>query len=141
MSEELKAKIKRSWEDAFNNGDLDALDEVVAPSYVRHKPPFPDIVGLADYKALIADIRRNYPGCQLFRNKMIMEDTMGAVLWTFEGRRVDPWTASGAAFSEKAVKFSGCNIFLLEGGKVVEEWEHGDYLGLFQQLGIISKSW
>jgi predicted ester cyclase len=141
MSEELKAKIKWSWEEAFNHGVLDVLDEVVAENYLRHKPPFPDIVGLADYKTLITDIRRKYPSCQLIRDKIIMEGNMGAVRWTFEGRRADPWADSSASSFQTAVKFSGCNIFHLEGGKVVEEWEYGDYLGLFQQLGIISKSW
>ena len=37
MSEENKAVVHR-WVDAFNEGDLDAVDELLTDSYVRHDP-------------------------------------------------------------------------------------------------------
>ena len=61
MSDELKTKIKRAWEEAFNQGKMEGLDELVAPNWVRHKPPFPDIVGLDALKKYITDCRTSYP--------------------------------------------------------------------------------
>lgn len=141
MSEELKTKIKRAWEEAFNQGKLDGLDEFLAPNYVRHTPPFPDIVGPKAYKESIADTRRSYPDCQLTIDKIIMEGDWTATLWTFEGTQTGASPKTGAPPTGKYVKFIGGSLSRDEGGKTVEEWEFGDYLGLFQQLGFVPKVW
>ena len=38
----LKAKIRRVIEDAWNNGNVDVLDELYDTNFVRHRPPFGD---------------------------------------------------------------------------------------------------
>ena len=139
MSAELKAKVKKIWEEAFNQGNVDGLDEITAPNYVRHKPPFPDLVGLEAYKSFIADCRISYPDVRLTVDKVIVEGDWSATLWTYEGTQSGVSPTTGAAPSNKHVKFRGCNMARWEGGKAVEEWELGDYLGLLQQLGVVPK--
>jgi predicted ester cyclase len=139
MAEELKAKTKRAWEDAYNQGNFDALDEVVGSNYVRHQPPFPDIAGLAALKEFIADGRAAYPDCQLTLGKMIAEGDWLATLWTFEGTQTGVSPATGASPTGKHAKLDGCSMIRVEGGKSVEEWAVGDWLGFLQQLGVVPK--
>ena len=141
MSEELKTKIKRTWEEAFNQGKMDGLDELVAPNCVRHKPPFPDIVGLDALKKFITDCRTSYTDCHLTIDKVIIEGDWTASLYTYEGTQSGVSPTTGAPPSNKHVKYTGCTMNRCEGGKSVEDWEHGDYLGLLQQLGVVPKSW
>jgi hypothetical protein len=47
------AALWRPTDEAWNKGNLDALDEVYSPNLVYHQPPFPDFVGLAAYKKYI----------------------------------------------------------------------------------------
>jgi predicted ester cyclase len=139
MSEEMKAKIKRVWEAAFNQGRLDGLDEVLAPNYVRHKPPFPDVSSREAYKNFITDTRASYPDVQLTIDQLIIEGDWSAVLWTFAGTQTGVSPTTGAQPTNKYIRFSGCGMSRWEGGRAVEEWEHGDYLGLLQQLGVVPK--
>jgi predicted ester cyclase len=140
MPEELKAKIKRVWEEAFNQGKMDGLDEIVAPNCVRHKPPFPDIVGREALKNFIADCRTSYPDVQLTIDKVIIEGDWTASLWTYKGTQSGVSPTTGAPPTNKYVEITGCTMARWEGGKSIEEWEHGDYLGLLQQLGVVPKS-
>jgi predicted ester cyclase len=139
MSEDLKAKTKRAWEDAYNQGNLDALDEVVGPNYVRHQPPFPDIVGLGALKKFVADGRAAYPDCQLTIAKIIIEGDWLATQWTFEGTQTGVSPATGAPPTGKHAKLDGCSMGRVEGGKSVEEWALEDWLGFLQQLGVVPK--
>ena len=141
MSAELKAKIKRLWEEAFNQGKVDGLDEILAPDYVRHQPPFPDYVGREALKDFVSDCRTSYPDVHLTVDKVIIEGDWTASLWIYEGTQSGVSPTTGAPPTNKYVKFRGCNMVHWEGGKGVEDWNHGDYLGLLQQLGIVTKSW
>ncbi|MDB4304108.1 ester cyclase [Desulfosarcina sp.] len=141
MSEELKTKIKRAWEEAFNQGKMDGLDELVAPNWVRHKPPFPDIVGLDALKKFITDCRTSYPDVNLTIEKVIIDGDWIASQWTYEGTQSGVSPSTGAPPSNKHVKIRGCDMGRWENDKVVEDWNHGDWLGLMHQIGVVPKSW
>ena len=141
MSAELKAKIKRVIEGAWNQGKLDGLDEIFAPNYVHHRPPFADFEDLEAYKNHITDSRTSYPDVKLTIDEMIVEGDRYATLWTWGGTQSGVSPASGAPPTNKYVEFRGCSMVRWEGGKEVEEWALNNYLGLFEQLGVITKSW
>ncbi|MDP2982733.1 MAG: ester cyclase [Candidatus Latescibacter sp.] len=125
-NEKLKAAYIQASQDAYNKGEMNALDTLVAADVVRHNPPEPDIKGLDAYKKSIVEIRRVYPDFQLTTNSMIMEGNTSASRWTVEATE----TSTG-----KQVKVTGCVMYQWVNGKAVECWHHGDYLGMFQQLG------
>jgi len=141
MPAELKAKIKRAFEEAWNQGKLDGLDEVVAPNYVHHRPPFADFEDLEAYKNHIKDCRVSYPDVKLTLDELIVAGDWSACLWTWGGTQRGVSPASGAPPTNKYVEFRGCSMTRWEAGKEVEEWALGDYLGLFEQLGVVTKSW
>jgi predicted ester cyclase len=43
----------------------------------------------------------------------------------------------GIPATGKRVHFVGCSVYRFLDGKIVEQWEYGDVLGLLQQLGVI----
>jgi hypothetical protein len=43
----------------------------------------------------------------------------------------------GVRAKGKTMQISGSTIIRLAGGRIVESWTHADFLGMFQQLGII----
>jgi predicted ester cyclase len=141
MSAELKAKIKRAYEEAWNQGKVDGLDEIFAPNCVRHRPPFADFEDLEAYKNHIKDSRTSYPDVKLTIDELIVEGDWSASLWTWGGTQSGVSPTSGAPPTNKYVEFRGCSITRWEGGKEVEEWELGDYLGLMEQLGVVTKFW
>ncbi len=64
---------------------------------------------------------------------MLAEDDFVVGRWTASGTHLGRWGALEP--TERAMRFSGVNIFRFEGGKVVEIWNHRDDLGLMEQLG------
>lgn len=41
-AEENKVLVRRSFEEVFNQGNLDAIEEIFAPDYVLHDPTSPE---------------------------------------------------------------------------------------------------
>lgn len=68
---------------------------------------------------------------------MIGEGDWSASHYTFEGTQDGPSPTTGVAPTHKHVKFSGCSLTRSSNGKAVKVWEHGDFLGLLQQLGAV----
>jgi predicted ester cyclase len=137
MSDNHKVRHIQAVEAAYNQGNLDELSAHYAQDLVRHKPPFPDMNGLEAFKSFITEVRTSYPDCKVSLDRMIVEGDWGAVHYTFEGTQDGPSPTTGLAPTHKHVKFTGCVMSRSSDGKVVEEWEHGDFLGLMQQLGAI----
>lgn len=50
MPEDLKAKVRRIYEEAYSKGNMAVLDELIADNYHRHQPPMPEVKGLDAYK-------------------------------------------------------------------------------------------
>ena len=137
-TDEFWAKTRRIWEEAYSRGNLVKLNEVVAPGYIRHRPPFGDIVGLGGLKRFIEEVRTSYPDCKLTLGESITQGAMAATRWTFEGTQRGPSPTTGVPPTGKHVIFTGCTFDHYEEGKLVESWEHGDYLGLLQTLDPIA---
>jgi predicted ester cyclase len=74
MSEENKAIVRR-WVEAFNVGNVDAVDELVTDSYVRHDPNSPEVRGPEEEKQLIAMYRSAFPDLHFTVEDMVAEGT------------------------------------------------------------------
>ena len=137
----LKAATHLIYHEAWNWGNLEVLDKYYAPGYVRHKPPFPDIVGLNAAKQFIADSRRSYPDQNVTIHEVIVDGSRVVSHWTFKGTQVGESPTTHVAGTGKQIAFSGCNIAHWEHGQIVEEWEYSDWLILLNQFGVISSFW
>jgi predicted ester cyclase len=72
MSEENKAIVRR-WVEAFNEGNVDAVDELVTDFYVRHDPNSPEVRGPEEEKQLIAMYRSAFPDLHFTVEDMVAE--------------------------------------------------------------------
>ena len=135
--EELKAKIQWAGEEAWLQGNLDALDEVYAPDYVWHRPPFPDTSGIEAVKDSIEGMRSAYSDIQIAYEEMIGEGSRIAYRYTWQARHTGQSPTLPIPPTGKEVLLIGCVVVRIVDGKIVEEFEHSDYLGFLQQLGVI----
>ena len=63
MSEARKQAYRWAVDEAFNKGNLGAMDKVLSADYVHHRPPHSDIEGADAYKQFVADVIQE---CQKF---------------------------------------------------------------------------
>ena len=135
--EEMKAKIRWAGEEMWLKGNLDALDEVYAADYVWHRPPFPDASGLAAVKESVAGTRSAYSDIQIAHKEMVGEGGRIVYRYTWQAKHTGQSPTLPIPPTGKEVVLAGCVVVCIEDGKIVEEFEHSDYLGFLQQLGVI----
>lgn len=134
MSEENKAIVRR-WVEAFNEGNLDAVDELVTDSYVRHDPNAPEVRGPEEEKRLIVMYRSAFPDLHFTVEDMVSEgDTVAmrvGIRATHRGELL------GIPPTEKQLVFTAMEFYHLADGKIDEQWVNVDTLGMMQQIGAI----
>jgi steroid delta-isomerase-like uncharacterized protein len=132
--EENKALVQRFYDQVWNAGNVDVAGQVFAEDYVRHDlRPSEALPGPAGQAKIAADFRAAFPDLHMKLDLILAEGDLVTARWTTEGTNTGPW--AGRPPTGKRAKFSGVNIFRIDGGQVVELWNHRDDLGLMQQIG------
>jgi steroid delta-isomerase-like uncharacterized protein len=131
---ENKARVRRFYEEAWDRGKLDVIDELFAEDYVRHDlRPAQALPGPDGMKRITADFRAAFPDLHFDVEIVIAEDEFVAARWTAMGTHTGRWGTVEP--TGRTARFSGVNIFRFENGKVSELWNHRDDLGLMEQVG------
>ena len=133
----MKRKIELAGKEAWLKGNLDALDDVYAVDYVWHRPPFPDASGLSASKDSISSMREAYSDLEISYDEMVAEGNSIAYQYTFRGRHTGQSPTLPIPPTGKEVTLVGTVLVHIVDGKIVEEFEHSDYLGFLQQLGVV----
>ena len=68
---------------------------------------------------------------------MIVDGDRAVMRWTWEAVHTGTSPSLGIPATGKHVRSVGCSVFHFWDGKVSEQWEYSDMLGLLQQLGVI----
>ena len=138
MSTENKALVQRWFEEVWNKGRAEAIDEMFAADGIAN--------GLADengeplrgpdnFKTFFYKFRDAFPDIQV-----VVEDTVAegdkvaarcAVRATHQGAGL------GFAPTQKPVEITGIAIVRVKDGQIVEAWNNFDFMRLYQQIGAI----
>ena len=133
MSIEENKNVIRRYQAAYNNNDLDALDEVVAMDVLTPKimPGFPS--GLEGAKTVHRRSLLGMPDFHTTIDDLIAEGDKVVARVTMTGTHTgDFW---GFPATGKKVSFTGIYIARIENGKIVEHWGEEDGISLMQQIG------
>jgi steroid delta-isomerase-like uncharacterized protein len=136
MSEENKSLVRRSFEEVFNQGNLDAIEEIFAPDYVLHDPTSPEeIRGTEGMRQYVSMYRTAFPDLQQTIEDQIAEGEKVATRLT--GRGTHQGDLMGIPPTGNRVEAPGIVINRISGGKIAESWANYDAMGMMQQLGVI----
>jgi predicted ester cyclase len=131
-----KELVRRLVERGFNHGDLDVVDELVAPDVVTHNPLILDApTGPESVRGGIAMIRRSFPDLHAEIVDLLAEGDRVAVFLRLSGTNEGDYRRGGAT-GERA-SFRAFFIWRVADGRLAENWGVADRFALLQQLGII----
>src|SRR5215211_1033173 len=137
MSEENKTLARRSWE-VVTEGSLhtleDALAEVYADDCILHEAD-EDIVGIEGLAQFVSMMRSAFPDLRITLEDDMAEGDKAVTRWIGQGTHQGE--LMGIAPTGNQVTITGITIHRIEDGKIVEEWENWDALGLMQQIGAV----
>ncbi len=135
MSTENKTIIERLTV-AFNEENLDVLDEIVASDFVGHNPLSPeDIQGPGGLKGFFGAFRAAMPDVHHPSWTLIAEGDLVAIHMPLEGTFTNE--LMGIPPNGKKVAVWMANIWRIADGKAAEWWLNMDTLSLMQQLGVV----
>ncbi len=135
MSPEENKAIGRRIVDALNSGNLTAIDEVFAPSYIDRNPfpgATPDRNGL---KKSLTQFRLAFPDVRYTVEDEIVADDKLVHRLIAKGTHKGEF--QGVPATGKQATWTEFHIGRIANGKVVESWGVVDQLGMMQQLGLV----
>jgi steroid delta-isomerase-like uncharacterized protein len=129
-----KETIRRYYEEVFNQGKLEVLDEIVASDHVEHDPLPGQTQGIEGLKQRVAMVRG------AFNPQFTVEDVLAdgdkvVVRWTNRGTHRAEFF--GVPATGKTVVTKGIDIHRLREGRMAEHWDVVDIFGLMMQIGAI----
>lgn len=130
-------EIVRRFLNAWNDGDLERIDAIVADDAEHHDPTDPPDLppGPAGEKRLYEAHQAAFPDVTLEIEAMIAEGARVATRWTARGAHEGEFMGVEPTGTE--VEITGFQIDRLEDGQIVEKRVLHDALGLLQQLGAV----
>ena len=135
MSEKNKALVARIPLEAFNQGKLEVIDEVIADNSVEHSPLPPGMpTGKKGLKALIKALRSAFPDYKITIDLQVAEGDLVVQRATTTGTMKGEF--AGMPPSGKKATWEAIHITRVKDGKIVEHWGVQDQLGMLQQLGF-----
>ena len=138
-AEANKALVRRSLEEVFNQGNLDAVEEMFAPDYVLHEPTSGEVEGIEAARHFAATYREAFPDLQTTIEDQVAEGEKVVSRFSGGGTHLGDTQDFGPATGNR-IQITGITIDRFADGKIVEEWTNFDALGLFQQIGLIPES-
>jgi steroid delta-isomerase-like uncharacterized protein len=137
VSDDNKTVIRR-WIEAYNERDLEAEADILAPGYVAHVPGAPtsrDLEGLEAWRQFTAPFSEAFPDLRLTIQDIAAEGNTVAARVAFHGTHRGE--LQGIPPTGNEVAFTSMEFNRVVDGKVEEHWVEIDLLGLMQQLGAV----
>jgi steroid delta-isomerase-like uncharacterized protein len=133
MSASNRAVVKHFFNKGLNERNVSVLAELLSDC-VYHMPLVGELRGEA-VKQFHAHLLAAFPDAQRTVEDQLTDDQNVVTRWTASGTHQGEFM--GVAPTGKRVTITGISIHRIAHGKIVEEWQQWDSLGLMQQLGVV----
>jgi predicted ester cyclase len=135
---------RRLYEEVWNEGNVDTVEALIASGLVYGGQP----LSPAGYRDWMTGFRRAFPDLHVqIEHQVAAERTVASRLqWhgTSSGELaaglVPGWQGPAIAPTGQHVAWTAMSLHRFDAGKLIEGWLDADFLGLLQQLGVVSAS-
>jgi len=139
MSEENKQLVRRWFEEVWNKGRVDAIDEMLDEKGIVHglsDDPSKPIIGPAGFKPFHTVFRDAFPNMMIVVEDAVAEGDKVAARCSVRARHEGEFM--GRAATQAPVDFTGITIVRIYNGKIVEAWNNFDFMILHKQVGLLA---
>ena len=132
--EENKNALRKLINGAWNNGNLQAVEELVSPDFSYKDALENEFKGINGYSRMVTKQRQTFPDCHYDHDLIIGEEDWTSVISSFTGTFKEK--LAGFQPNGKLVKWRTSGYYRWVDGKLVEFIQFADYLNAYRQLGI-----
>jgi steroid delta-isomerase-like uncharacterized protein len=129
--------IAEQFAKTLSDHDIEAFAALFADNYVNHQvsAAAPPPAGVLDKQSSVAFFKARLtglPDLKVTVEVVIADETHVAASFLYTGMHNGMYF--GVAPTGRTLRFTSCDIFRVEGGKLVEHWGMGDIAGVLAQL-------
>lgn len=133
---DLKKLDQRLFDEAWNAGKLDVVNELIASGAKFHDPGNPNIGSGPDgLKQLISLYRGAFPDIHFTIEAQVADGDLIVTQWRVRGTHKG--VLMGVPPTNRVVEITGMSLTRYAQGKGVESWTNWDTLSLLQQIGAL----
>lgn len=136
MSEDAKDVVRRYFEIA-NEKDPAKVVETMTEDFAYHDAPAGVPGNRRGYERIFEGYCRALPDHTMTPEFMVAEDDLVATRWRVEGTHEGPLWFGDASPTGREVAIAGITVNRVREGRIAEQWEQADTLGMLQQLGVV----
>jgi steroid delta-isomerase-like uncharacterized protein len=139
MAEEYKTLLHKWFEEVWNKGREEAIDEMFATDGIAHGLNDTDgnaVRGTEGFKTLHRAFRSAYPDLQITVEDTVTEGDKIAARCTVRAKHAGE--GLGIAPTNQPVEFTGLAIVKIKDGKIVEAWNEFDFMKMYRQVGALT---
>lgn len=127
----------RWFEEVWNKGRLEAVDELAAPDAKCYGFPQPEsVLDREEFKEYLLEFRRSFTHVHLSVDETVAEDTRVAIRWT--GTMQHTGSGLGFAPTGRMVNVHGMSLMHLREGRISAGWNALDLGSIIQFLSAVS---
>jgi steroid delta-isomerase-like uncharacterized protein len=138
MTKENDALIRRWFEEVWNQGRVQAIDEMFAEDGIAHglsDDSGNPLRGPAGFREFHARFREAFPDLVVTVEDTIAEEDKIAARCIVRGKHTGD--TLGFAASHAPMEITGISIVRIKDGKIIEAWNNFDFMTMYKQLGAI----
>jgi steroid delta-isomerase-like uncharacterized protein len=137
LADDNKALIRRWFEEVWNKGRAEAIDEMFAVDGIANglsDEQGEPLRGPDNFRQFFYKFRGAFPDIEVVVEDTVAEGDKVAARCSVRGRHQGD--SLGFAATQKPVEFTGIAIVRIKDGQIVEAWNNFDFMSMFQQLGV-----
>jgi len=137
MSETNKTLVRRWFEEVWNQGRKDTIDELFAANGIGYGLGDTDVPtrGPSEFKVFARNLRGALPDIHMKIEDLMAEGDKVTVRITVEGTHKG--SQLGVAPTGRRIRIEGIVVVRIANGQIVEGWNSWDQLGLLRQIGAL----
>jgi steroid delta-isomerase-like uncharacterized protein len=139
-SADPKALVRRWFEEVWNKGREEAIDEMFAEDGVAHglaDETGESLRGASGFKPFFRSFRGAFPDLEVVVEDAVAEGDKVAARCRV--RATHAGEGLGFAATQRPMEITGMTFARVRDGKIIEAWNNFDFMSMFQQLGALQK--
>lgn len=139
MAEENETLMHRWFEEVWNKGREEAIDEMFAEDGIGYGLPTENgepIRGPKDFKPFHRKFRQAFPNIKIVIGETVSDGEKIASVWHVSG--LHEGEGIGVAPTNQPVDFTGIVLIKVKDGKIIESWNSFDFMKMYSQVGALT---